>query len=81
MRRGARALMPRPAAQEAFVAEVQARMKDSVWMKGGCDSWYLLEGGRNYTLWPGHSFTYRSRVRKARPKDYEALTSTSDSCH
>lgn len=65
-------LMPRAEVQAAFVDEVQAKMADSVWMKGGCDSWYLLEG-RNYTLWPGHSFAYRSRVRKARAEDYEAV--------
>jgi cation diffusion facilitator CzcD-associated flavoprotein CzcO len=65
-------IMPRAAAQEAFFADVQARMKDSVWVKGGCDSWYL-DGGRNYTLWPGHSFAYRSKVKRARREDYEAV--------
>jgi cation diffusion facilitator CzcD-associated flavoprotein CzcO len=67
------ALMPTRAAEDAFFESVQARMENTVWMKGGCQSWYLLGGTKNYTLWPGHSFTYRRRVRKARPRDYEAV--------
>jgi cation diffusion facilitator CzcD-associated flavoprotein CzcO len=67
------ALMPTRAAEDAFFESVQARMHNTVWMKGGCRSWYLLGGTRNYTLWPGHSFTYRRRVRKAQARDYEAV--------
>ena len=66
-------LMPRRSAQEAFFDGVQAQMAGTVWMKGGCDSWYLAGKGRNYTLWPGHTFTYRRRVKRARAADYEAV--------
>jgi cation diffusion facilitator CzcD-associated flavoprotein CzcO len=66
-------LMPSQEAQDAFFADVQRRMEGTVWMNGGCHSWYLLGGARNYTLWPGHSFTYRRRVKKARPTDYVAV--------
>jgi hypothetical protein len=72
-RKRAAAIMPTEAAQDAFFEDVQARMENTVWMKGGCQSWYLLGGTKNYTLWPGHSFTYRRRVRNARARDYEAV--------
>lgn len=67
------AIMPRREAQDAFIADVQRRMAGTVWVSGGCSSWYLLGGRENYTLWPGHSFTYRRRVKKARARDYEAV--------
>jgi cation diffusion facilitator CzcD-associated flavoprotein CzcO len=64
-------VMPTAAAQEAFFADVQARMAGTVWVAGGCDSWYLAGRGANYTLWPDHSYRYRSRVKRARAADYE----------
>jgi cation diffusion facilitator CzcD-associated flavoprotein CzcO len=66
-------VMPRRQAEDAYVADVQRRMAGTVWTQGGCQSWYLLGGARNYTLWPGHSFTYRRKVKKARADDYEAV--------
>jgi len=76
-----RPVMPRRAAQDAFFADVQARMAESVWVKGGCDSWYLGEGGRNYTLWPDHSFSYRSRVKRARAAEYETIDAPGRGLH
>jgi cation diffusion facilitator CzcD-associated flavoprotein CzcO len=66
-------IMPRREAEDAYVADVQRRMAGTVWTDGGCQSWYLLGGQKNYTLWPGHSFTYRRKVKKARSSDYEAV--------
>ena len=40
-RHGTTSLEPRAAAQAAFVAEVDAKMKGTVWTSGGCSSWYL----------------------------------------
>jgi cation diffusion facilitator CzcD-associated flavoprotein CzcO len=71
-RRGA-AVMPRHEAEEAYFADVQRRMAGTVWTDGGCQSWYLLGGRKNYTLWPGHSFTYRRKVKKARASDYQSV--------
>ena len=33
-------------------ADIQRRMKRTVWTRGGCSSWYLDEHGRNTVLWP-----------------------------
>jgi len=74
--RGAATVEPRPESQAAFVAGVDARMRGTVWEKGGCRSWYLDEQGRNWTLWPGFTFTFMWRVRRFRPAEYRfsALT-------
>jgi hypothetical protein len=40
------------------------------WAKGGCTSWYLDADGVNRALWPGFSFEYWARTRRARAADY-----------
>ena len=72
-RHGVRALEPRPEAQAAYVADVQQRMSGTVWVAGGCASWYLDARGRNSTLWP--DFTWRFRRRVARFNSDEYVTS------
>jgi cation diffusion facilitator CzcD-associated flavoprotein CzcO len=71
--RGAVACDPRPPAQERFNAELQRRMRGTVWTKGGCASWYLDAHGRNTTLWPGSSWTFRRATRAFDPAEYELL--------
>jgi hypothetical protein len=62
-RRGVRSVEVRPAAQDAFNAEMQRRMRGTVWTSG-CASWYLDAGGRNSTLWPGFTWEFRRRTRR-----------------
>lgn len=69
-RNGVTAVEPRPEAQAAFVADVDARMRGTVWVAGGCHSWYLDETGRNSTLWPGSTLAFGRRVRGFRPEEY-----------
>ncbi len=69
-RRGACAIEPRAEAQSAFVAEVQRRMEGTVWVAGGCASWYLDRTGRNSTLWPDFSWRFRRRAARLRPEEY-----------
>jgi cation diffusion facilitator CzcD-associated flavoprotein CzcO len=72
-RTGAVAIEPDPAAQEQFVSTVDRRMAGTVWLTGGCRSWYLDEGGRNSTIWPGYTFSYRRRTRRFDPAAYVAV--------
>ncbi|GAA4080526.1 NAD(P)/FAD-dependent oxidoreductase [Actinomadura miaoliensis] len=67
---GADAIEPRPAALRRFNDRMQRRLRRAVWNEGGCQSWYLDEGGVNRTLWPGHTFEFWASTRKARPEDY-----------
>ena len=39
-------------------------MKRTVWTTGGCSSWYLDEHGRNTTLWPRTTFTFRRQLAR-----------------
>jgi cation diffusion facilitator CzcD-associated flavoprotein CzcO len=60
----------RPAAQRRFNDRLQRRLGKAVWSEGGCKSWYLDEHGVNRTLWPGFTFEYWARTRRARRADY-----------
>lgn len=68
-RHGHDVVEPRPEAQAAFVAEVDARMARTVW-QSGCKSWYLGDDGRNSTLWPGTTMSFARRVERFRPGEY-----------
>ena len=71
--RGAVAADPRPDMQAAFNAVLQRRMRHTVWTNGGCASWYLDAHGRNTTLWPGSSWTFRRATRRFDAAEYELL--------
>lgn len=62
--RGWAAVEPRPRAFQRWNAGLQRRMKRTVWTRGGCDSWYLDEHGRNTTLWPKSTFTFRRELAR-----------------
>jgi cation diffusion facilitator CzcD-associated flavoprotein CzcO len=69
-RTGAAAFEPRAEAQTAFNDAVQRDMQGTVWTSGGCASWYLDAAGRNTTLWPGTSWSFRRRTRRFDPAEY-----------
>ena len=48
-------------------------MKGTVWTSGGCSSWYLDAHGRNSTLWPGFTFTFKRRVEPFDPSEYAIM--------
>jgi len=50
---------------------LQRRLRRAVWSAGGCRSWYLDDAGVNRAIWPGFSFEYWARTRRARRRDYE----------
>jgi cation diffusion facilitator CzcD-associated flavoprotein CzcO len=49
---------------------LQRRLRRAVWSEGGCHSWYLDADGVNRALWPGFSFEYWARTRRARRSAY-----------
>jgi cation diffusion facilitator CzcD-associated flavoprotein CzcO len=70
-RNGAATLEPRAEAQAAFLADIDARMRGTVWTSGGCKSWYLDRNGRNSTLWPGTTLSFKRRAARFDPDEYE----------
>jgi cation diffusion facilitator CzcD-associated flavoprotein CzcO len=70
-RHGLATIEPSAAAQRGFVAAVDRRSAGTVWLSGGCRSWYLDSTGRNSTLWPGYTWRFRLRMRRFDPSAYE----------
>ena len=63
---GVATVEPRAEAQQAFLTEMDARMRPTVWSTG-CSSWYLDRTGRNSAIWPGLTWSYRRRLRRFDP--------------
>jgi cation diffusion facilitator CzcD-associated flavoprotein CzcO len=70
---GPAAVEPRSQAQAAWVGDVQRRMRRTVWERGGCSSWYLDAHGRNVTLWPRATFTFRRLLARFDPAAYDVV--------
>ncbi|TVZ05921.1 NAD(P)/FAD-dependent oxidoreductase [Trebonia kvetii] len=65
----------RPEAQAAYDRMVQRKMRKTVWVTGGCKSWYLDAEGRNVTLWPDFTWIYAWQARRFDPSNYDLATS------
>lgn len=70
-RGGAVALDPKPDAQQRWNERLQRRMAGSVWLTGGCTSWYLSAPGRNPTVWPGSTLAFRHATRRVDVDEYD----------
>lgn len=68
------AVEPAPDAQAAYTADIDRRMARTVWIRGGCRSWYLDASGRNSTLWPGYTWSYGLRTRRFDPRAYVPIS-------
>ncbi len=71
--RGLAAVEPSGEAQARFVRQLDTRMAGTVWATGGCKSWYQDATGRNSTLWPGSTLSFRRRVAHFEPSEYVAI--------
>ena len=58
-------------AQARYNERVQRAMEGTVWMAGGCASWYIDKQGRNTTLWPGFTFRFRELTKTFDREHYE----------
>jgi cation diffusion facilitator CzcD-associated flavoprotein CzcO len=67
---GAVAIEPRPEHQQDYVAGVDRRLQGTVWLAGGCRSWYLDRTGRASAIWPDFTWRYARRVARFRPAEY-----------
>lgn len=60
----------KPELNDAYNREIQEKLEESVWNKGGCKSWYKNASGKNVTLWPGFTFEFRNRTQNFQEEDY-----------
>jgi cation diffusion facilitator CzcD-associated flavoprotein CzcO len=74
-RHGIERIEVRPAPQAAYDREVQRKMGPTVWMTGGCKSWYLDADGRNVSLWPDFTWVYAWQTRRFDPSNYDLAKS------
>jgi cation diffusion facilitator CzcD-associated flavoprotein CzcO len=56
---------------DGFVDWAQNRLGHSVWQ--GCNSWYVDENGRNFSIWPHFSWKYRMDTRRLRREEYDVV--------
>jgi len=69
---GAQRVEVRQEAQAAFVDEMADRSKDTVWLTGGCQTYYTTaDGTGNAGLFPSWSFEYRRRTARFDHESYE----------
>jgi cation diffusion facilitator CzcD-associated flavoprotein CzcO len=59
-----------PQAQDAYRALIAEKSKDTVWLAGGCASWYLDQHGHNTTLWPDFTFRFRKLLARLDRENY-----------
>jgi cation diffusion facilitator CzcD-associated flavoprotein CzcO len=74
--RGAQALEVGRAAQDAYNTALQARLDTTVWNRGGCRAWYRDANGKNFTLWPTHTFTFRKQLARFDAEAYDLRAAT-----
>ncbi|MPY97922.1 MAG: NAD(P)-binding protein [Actinophytocola sp.] len=60
----------RQEAQDVYNADVRARLRDTVWLTGGCDSWYLDEPSGSSVLWPGHTGRFQRALARFDHENY-----------
>ncbi|MGV9435242.1 4-hydroxyacetophenone monooxygenase, partial [Nocardia sp. NPDC003648] len=62
--------------QRAYNKALEPKMARTVWVNGGCTSWFLDKHGNNSALWPDFSFRYRKLVRHFDIEAYDTTAST-----
>jgi cation diffusion facilitator CzcD-associated flavoprotein CzcO len=70
------ALEPEERAQQRWNEDLQRRLRRTVWNTGGCSSWYLDSHGRNTTMWPRTTFTFRRLLSRFDPEQYHYTART-----
>ena len=72
-RRGAVQVAVRPEAATAYERVLQEKMQHTVWVTGGCQSWYLNEAGRNVSLWPDFTWAFAWQTRRFDVSSYQVV--------
>ncbi|MDV7244861.1 MULTISPECIES: NAD(P)/FAD-dependent oxidoreductase [Rhodococcus] len=68
---GLRTVEVRKEVQDDYNRDLQEKLSNSVWMTGGCASWYLDRHGNNTTLWPDFTFKFRRQTQRFDIAAYE----------
>ena len=69
-REGLEVIETTPEAQEQWRSLIAEKSRGTVWLAGGCASWYLDAHGHNTTLWPDFTFRFRKLTKKLDRENY-----------
>lgn len=65
------------AAEDEFRDSLDRRAATTVWLTGGCNTWYIdPRSGRLTTLWPDYSHTFQEEIAPFDPTDYGIIGTT-----
>ena len=64
----------RPEVQDRYMQWVGDDLDQTVWARGGCQSWYLDEGGKPNLMWPRTMWGFRRMLRRFDPENYRVRT-------
>ncbi len=66
-------------AEEEFMDHIHEVAEGTVWLDGGCRSWYIDErSGRLTVIWPDFPHIFREENSQFRPSVYECLLTPDD---
>lgn len=69
---GAEIIEPTPEAEEAYVRSIQDNAVGTVWLDGGCSSWYVDQrSGRLTLIWPDFGYAFRDANGTFHSEGYE----------
>lgn len=69
---GVRYFEPKREAEDAYMDRLQARSQGTVWLTGGCKSWYVdPRSGRLTLVWPDFAHAFRDENSTFHPDGYD----------
>ena len=58
--------------QTQFCQSMQDKMVGTAWTSG-CNSWYLSDSGKNFTIWPDFTYKYIRQTKNINLNDYQVV--------
>jgi cation diffusion facilitator CzcD-associated flavoprotein CzcO len=76
---GIEVLEPTKEAEDAYVDRIQADAQGTVWIDGGCKSWYVdPRSGKLTLIWPDFGFAFRDKNGTFSPEGYLTRTRSAE---
>uniref|UniRef100_UPI0035BC673F flavin-containing monooxygenase n=1 Tax=Agreia sp. TaxID=1872416 RepID=UPI0035BC673F len=67
-------------AQDASTRDIDDKAASTVWLTGGCESWYVDERSRRLTLlWPDFAYAFQRRLSRFDPENYTVVEASGQS--
>ncbi|MFI1653126.1 flavin-containing monooxygenase [Streptomyces avidinii] len=70
-KRGLASIEVRQEAQDAYNRRLDEHLEGTVWMSGGCRSWYLDANGRNTSIFPTYTWRFRRGTKRLDLSEYQ----------